>query len=213
MLWVLPEGHWQLVGVDNVEMTAIEAAGVLDEHEFPKFIHVTDGKNEKFFEMDFPPMEVDQIPSVNEINNYKQIKRDTTYYWSREMYQRLMDGLDDFHETVYTKTKDNVSNKNEIIEEVAKFLFLETFRIHHPDQQFKYEDKVLQFKDVFDWKYDEKNKADAVKQIKVAFDELKEHQDYKVTKAVAYLKVYRKVSGDDLWANTQMEKFRALGVM
>ncbi|MDQ9090482.1 N-6 DNA methylase [Pseudoalteromonas haloplanktis] len=181
MLWVLPEGNWQLVGVDNVEMTAIEAAGVLDEHEFPKFIHVTDGKNEKFFEMDFPPMEVDQIPSVNEINNYKQIKRDPTYYWSREMYQRLMDGLDDFHETVYTKTKDNVSNKNEIIEEVAKFLFLETFRIHHPNQQFKYEDKVLQFKDVFDWQYVEKNKADAVKQIKVAFDELKEHQDYKVT--------------------------------
>lgn len=181
MLWILPEGQWQLAKVDTVESTAIEAAGVLDEHEFPKFIHVTDGKNEKFFEMDFPPMEVDQIPSVNEINNYKQIKRDPTYYWSREMYQRLMDGLDYFHETVYTKTKDNVSNKNEIIEEVAKFLFLETFRIHHPNQQFEYEKQVLQFKDVFDWQYVEKNKADAVKQIKVAFDVLKEHQDYKVT--------------------------------
>ncbi len=181
MLWILPEGQWQLANADSVESTAIEAAGILDEHEFPKFIHVTDGKNEKFFEMDFPPIEVDQVPSVTEINNYKQIKRDPTYYWSREMYQRLMDGLDYFHETVYTKTKDNVSNKNEIIEEVAKFLFLETFRIHHPDQEFTYENKIYQFKDVFDWQYVKQHKGDAVKQIKVAFDALKEHQDYKVT--------------------------------
>jgi type I restriction enzyme M protein len=181
MLWIIPEGQWQLANVDDVEAVAIEAASVLDDKEFPKFIHVVDGKNEKFFEMDFPPIEVDQIPSVNEINNYKQIKRDPTYYWSREMYQRLMDGLDYFHETVYTKTKDNVSNKNEIIEEVAKFLFLETFRIHHPDQEFTYENKTYKFKDVFDWQYIKQYKAEAVKQIKVAFDALKEHQDYKVT--------------------------------
>ena len=181
MLWILPEGQWQLANVDEVEAVAIEAASILDDIEFPKFIHVVDGKNEKFFEMDFPPIEVDQIPSVNEINNYKQIKRDPTYYWSREMYQRLMNGLDYFHETVYTKTKDNVSNKNEIIEEVAKFLFLETFRIHHPDQEFTYENKTYKFKDVFDWQYIKEHKADAVKQIKVAFDALKEHQDYKVT--------------------------------
>jgi type I restriction enzyme M protein len=181
MLWILPEGQWQLANVDAVEGVAIEAASILDDKEFPKFIHVVDGKNEKFFEMDFPPIEVDQIPSVYEINNYKQIKRDPTYYWSREMYQRLMYGLDAFHEAVYTKTKDNVNNKNDIIEEVAKFLFLETFRIHHPDQVFTYQNKVYQFKEIFNWQYIKQHKAEAVKQIKVAFDVLKEHQDYKVT--------------------------------
>lgn len=71
MLWILPEGHWQLANVDEVEAVAIEAAGSLDDKEFPKFIHVDDGKNEKLFEMDFPPIEVDQIPGVNEINNQK----------------------------------------------------------------------------------------------------------------------------------------------
>lgn len=180
LLWILPLGQWQLANSDNVEKITIEVAGALDEVEFPKFIHVTDGANEKFFEMDFPPHEVDQVPSIKDINNYKQIKRDPTYYWSREMYERLMYGLDGFHETVYTKEKDNVSNKNEIIEEVAKFLFLETFRIHHPDQAFTYEEKVLQFKDIFNWQYVEKNKALAVKHIKAAFDVLKDHQDYKV---------------------------------
>lgn len=181
LLWILPQGQWQLANSDDVEKITIDVAGVLDEVEFPKFIHVTDGANEKFFEMDFPPHEVDQIPNIKDINNYKQIKRDPTYYWSREMYERLMYGLDGFHETVYQTVKDNVSNKNEIIEEVAKFLFLETFRIHHPTQSFTYEGKVLQFKDVFDWQYVGKYKEEAVKQIKIAFDELKSHQDYKVT--------------------------------
>lgn len=181
LLWVIAEGQWQLANSDEVEKVVIDTAGAIADAEFPKFVHVSDGKNEKLFEMDFPPQEVDQIPALNEINNYKQIKRDPTYYWSREMYERLMYGLDAFHETVYTKDKDNVSNKNEIIEEVSKFLFLETFRIHHPEQIFIYGDTSLVFKDVFGWQYIKQNQAEAVKQIKAAFDELKRHADYVVT--------------------------------
>ncbi|WP_372880857.1 class I SAM-dependent DNA methyltransferase [Psychromonas sp.] len=180
LLWVIAEGQWQLANADEVEKVVIDTAGALDDAEFPKFVHVSDGKNTKLFEMNFPPLEVDQIPNVQDINKYTQIKRDPTYYWSREMYERLMGGLDYFHETVYTKEKDNVSNKNEIIEEVAKFLFLETFRIHHPNQTFTYGDNSFLFKDVFDWQYIEQHKAEAVKQIKVAFDELKKHVDYVV---------------------------------
>lgn len=181
MLWILPEGQWQLANVDNVESTAIEAAGVLDEHEFPKFIHVTDGKNVKFFEMDFPPIEVDQIPSVTEINNYKQIKRDPTYYWSREMYDRLMKGLNSFHERVFSSHKDKVSHKRDIIDEVAKMLFLETFRIHHPDTVIDKDGSSLIFRDIFNWEYIRKHKKSAVLEMKVAFDELKSHSDYVVT--------------------------------
>lgn len=181
LLWVIAEGQWQLANADAVEKVVIDTAGALDDAEFPKFVHVSDGKNAKLFEMNFPPLEVDQIPGVQDINKYTQIKRDPTYYWSREMYERLMCGLDSFHETVYTKDKDNVSNKNEIIEEVAKFLFLETFRIHHPNQTFTYGDNSLLFKDVFDWQYIKQNEPVAVKQIKAAFDELKRHADYVVT--------------------------------
>lgn len=181
LLWVLTEGQWQLANADEVEKVVIDSAGALGDEEFPKFIHVSDGKNEKLFEMDFPPQEVDQVPDVEDINKYTQIKRDPTYYWSREMYDRLMKGLNAFHERVYTQEKDNVSNKNEIIEEVSKFLFLETFRIHHPDQTFTFGEQSLVFKDVFNWHYVEQNKDVAVKQIKAAFDELKKHADYIVT--------------------------------
>ena len=52
-------------------------------------------------------------------------------------------------------------------------------------------------------------KPSILKRLALAYKQMRQPQ-----KAVAYLKVYRKVSGDEiLWANTQMEKFRALGVM
>lgn len=51
-------------------------------------------------------------------------------------------------------------------------------------------------------------KPSILKRLALAYEQIRQPQ-----KAVAYLKVYRKVSGDDVWANTQMEKFRALGVM
>ncbi|MCV5348909.1 hypothetical protein OFM93_27935, partial [Escherichia coli] len=54
-------------------------------------------------------------------------------------YTRLMQRFDAFHENVYRVTKDKVNDKNDIIEEVAKLLFLETFRLHH--------DEDLTFKD------------------------------------------------------------------
>ncbi|MFT5634882.1 MAG: type I restriction enzyme M protein [Cognaticolwellia sp.] len=181
MLWILPQGQWQLANVDEVEAVAIEAASILDDEEFPKFIHVVDGKNEKFFEMDFPPIEVDQIPSVKEINNYKQIKRDPTYYWSREMYDRLMKGLNGFHERVFSSHKDKVSHKRDIIDEVAKMLFLETFRIHHPDTVINKGGSSLVFRDIFNWEYITKHRKTAVLELKLAFDELKSHSDYVVT--------------------------------
>lgn len=181
LLWVLAEGQWLLANADDVEKAVIDSAGALADEEFPKFVHVSDGKNEKLFEMDFPPQEVDQIPDVEDINKYTQIKRDPTYYWSREMYDRLMKGLNAFHERVYTQEKDNADNKNQIIEEVSKFLFLETFRIHHTEQTFTYGEQSLVFKDVFNWRYIEQHKDVAVKQIKAAFDELKRHADYVVT--------------------------------
>jgi type I restriction enzyme M protein len=76
LLWILPQGCWQLANADGADKVAIEAAGVLDEIELPRFAHVYDGKNEKYFELGFPPHEVDQIPGVNEIKERSKIKRD-----------------------------------------------------------------------------------------------------------------------------------------
>jgi tetratricopeptide (TPR) repeat protein len=51
-------------------------------------------------------------------------------------------------------------------------------------------------------------KPSILKRLALAYEQIRQPQ-----KAIAYLKVYRKVTGDDVWVNAQMEKFRALGVM
>jgi type I restriction enzyme M protein len=96
-----------------------------------------------------------------------------------QVYTRLMQKLDAFHEQVYQTVKDRVSDKNDIIEEVAKILFLETFRVHHDENlTFSFKGQQLNFREVFDHHYVQDNGTEAVEQIQAAFDELKSHQDY-----------------------------------
>jgi len=90
-------------------------------------------------------------------------------------------GLDAFHEQVFVAIKDKVANKNDIIEEVAKILFLETFRIHHLQQTFIVDEQSYLFSDVFNADYVKTNKDKAIKLIKEAFNQLKNHEDYVVT--------------------------------
>ena len=95
---------------------------------------------------------------------------------------RLMHRLDAFHEQVYQNVKDRVSDKNDIIEEVAKLLFLESFRCHHgADLGFDYKGQRLNFREVFAHAYVQTHGALAVEQIQTAFDQLKSHPDYVIT--------------------------------
>jgi type I restriction enzyme M protein len=63
------------------------------------------------------------------------------------MYDRLMKGFNALHERIYQTHKDRVNGKNDIIEEVAKLLFLESFRLHHEGAlTFEHEGKKLDLK-------------------------------------------------------------------
>ncbi|MDV6642745.1 SAM-dependent methyltransferase, partial [Pseudomonas aeruginosa] len=98
------------------------------------------------------------------------------------IYTRLMHRFDAFHEQVFQAVKDRVNDKNDIIEEVAKLLFLETFRVHHGDELSftDHEGKTQRFREVFDHRYVAKHGAKAVEQIKAAFEAFKAHEDYVV---------------------------------
>mgnify|MGYP002662625012 CR=1 FL=1 len=62
----------------------------------------------------------------------------------------------------------------DIIEEVAKLLFLESFRIYHPDIQFTDDQGIKHlFSSVFNWQYVKKEGEKAVNLIKDAFNEFK----------------------------------------
>ena len=107
---------------------------------------------------------------------------DPTRRWSLRMYDRLMNGFNAFHEQVYHTVKDKVDGKNDIILEVTKLLFLESFRLHHDpkDLVFEHEGRKLQLDEVLTYAYIQAHGKQAVAEIQTAFDHFKTHQDYVV---------------------------------
>lgn len=185
---VLPAGAWGRANADEVQMLSytLPPPETQADH-FPQFAVVKDaeGKLEAFFDLAYPPHQIDKLPSISEIADYKRIKADPTYRWSMRMYDRLMKGFNALHERIYQTHKDHVNGKNDIIEEVAKLLFLESFRLHHDHGAgaltFDHDGKKLHLKEVFNAAYVKANGPKAVAEIQSAFEHFKQHPDYVVT--------------------------------
>ena len=180
----LPAGTWEKANADYVQQLSWTLSPTdLADDQFPKFGVVSDGEHEAIFDLEYPAHQIDRLPSLAEIGDYKRIKADPTRRWSLKMYDRLMNGFNAFHEQVYQTVKDRVNGKNDIIEEVAKLLFLESFRLHHnaKDLGFEHEGKKLQLEEVFTYAYVKKHGKQAVAEIQSAFNHFKEHKDYVVT--------------------------------
>jgi type I restriction enzyme M protein len=183
-LLALPAGSWEKANADYVQQLSWTLSPTdLADDQFPKFGVVTDGEHEAIFDLEYPAHQIDRLPSLPEIGEYKRIKADPTRRWSLKMYDRLMNGFNAFHEQVYQTVKDRVNGKNDIIEEVAKLLFLESFRLHHnsKDLSFEHEGKKLQLEEVFTYAYVKQHGKQAVAEIQTAFDHFKTHKDYVVT--------------------------------
>ncbi len=180
----LPPGSWEKANAEYVQqLSYTQAPTGLAADEYAKFALVGDGKNEAMFDLEYPAHEVDRLPSIEEIKEYKRIKADPTRRWSLKMYDRLMNGFNAFHEQVYQTVKDKVDGKNAIILEVAKLLFLESFRLHHEGKtlEFTHDGKKLNLSNVFRFEYVKEHGKKAVGEIQSAFDQLKTHADYVVT--------------------------------
>ena len=183
-LLVLAEGNWDKANANYVQEKSYTLPSPdTTEDEYPQFAIVTDGQNKIMFDLGHPPYEIDRLPTIQEINEYKRIKADPTYRWSMKMYDRLMRGFDEFHEQVYQNVRDNISSSNDIVREVTKILFLESFRLLHEgaDLEFKYQDQTLSLDKVFTLEYVKENGKEAVAQIQTAFDFFKSHPDFVVT--------------------------------
>ena len=183
---VLPPGAWDRSNADSVQMLSYTLPSPeTPADQYPQFAVVRDaeGKVEPaFFDLAYPPHQIDKLPSLREINEYKRIKADPTFRWSMKMYDRLMKGFNALHERIYQTHKDRVNGKNDIIEEVAKLLFLESFRLHHEGAlEFAHDGKTLELRTVFNAAYVKSKGAEAVAQIQSAFEHFKGHPDYVVT--------------------------------
>jgi type I restriction enzyme M protein len=183
-VWALAPGQWEKASADEVQSVSWNwMPADTPEDGFPQFGMAIDGEHTAVFDISYPAHEIDRLPTIEEIVDYKRIKADPTYKWSLKMYDRLMRGFDAFHEQVYQNVKDRVSSKNDIILEVAKILFLESFRLNHAASalEFPYQENKLQLDKVFRVKYVLEHGDKAIAQIQAAFDHFKAHRDYKVT--------------------------------
>ncbi|TNC03774.1 HsdM family class I SAM-dependent methyltransferase [Vibrio diabolicus] len=187
MLVSLLEGHWEYAA-DTAKFDDLAYQLLSDvEGDWPVFAVVADGSNHRILALfgadgSDGTHGVDALPTLEELRNFDRLERDPTFRWSMRVYTRLMQRFDAFHENVYRVTKDKVNDKNDIIEEVAKLLFLESFRVHH-DEDLTFKDEAgntLRFRDVYDWEYVAKHSDKAVEQIKAAFEAFKSHEDYVV---------------------------------
>ncbi len=183
-LLALPKGSWEKANADFVQQLSWTLSPTdFSDDQFPKFGVVSDGEHEAIFDLEYPAHEIDLLPSLKEIGDYKRIKADPTRRWSYEMSNRLMKGFNAFHKQVFQTVKDRVNGKNDIIEEVAKLLFLESFRLHHSakDLGFDHEGKKKQLEVVFKIEYVKEHGKVAVAEIQSAFNHFKLHKDYVVT--------------------------------
>jgi type I restriction enzyme M protein len=183
---VVSASEWSRANADDVQMLSWTLPPPdTAQDQYPQFAVVKDAddKLEAFF--DLAPgaaHQIDRLPSLPEINEYKRIKADPTYRWSMRMYGRLMNGFNALHERIYQTHKDRVNGKNDIIEEVAKLLFLESFRLHHEGELlFEHNSKQLDLKSVFTAQNVKDKGAEAVAEIQSAFEHFKQHPDYIVT--------------------------------
>lgn len=182
MLIALTEGHWEYAA-DTAKFDDLAYQLLSDiEGDWPVYAVVDDGLNHRILALfgadgSDGTHGADTLPGLEELRSFDRMERDPTFRWSMRVYTRLMQRFDAFHENVYRVTKDKVNDKNDIIEEVAKLLFLETFRLHH-DEDLTFKDdegNTLRFRDVFNWQY-----VESLAQIKAAFEEFKSHENYVV---------------------------------
>jgi type I restriction enzyme M protein len=183
LLLILPEGSLNDTAADAVLGFAWQAPA--DGAAEPVVALVEAGGGARMFDLDpAAPHEIDQLPRSEMASDLRRLQREETYKWSLRTYDHLQHGFDDFHERVYSAVRDTVDGKNDIIDETAKFLFLELFRLTHPDadKRFTHNGQVLTLDEVFDWKafdgLDKKQGAVAVEKVKAAFEAFKSHRDY-----------------------------------
>ena len=145
----------------------------------PDFIWATNGTVNYYADC-IESIPLSEIPSVVEVTKKEKKQLSKRELWSQKIYSTLQKRFDDLHELLYGPAgKDNISSTNEAIDEMSKLLFMEIFRLHHPEYVLQVgENTGVKLFDILKFEYiQEKGKA-AVKQIRQAFKEISNHPDY-----------------------------------
>lgn len=143
---------------------------------------ITNGTNNSYILVE-EEKAISEIPPViegEEKFNFGKRQLTERDIWSIHKYQELQEKFDGIHEMIYG-TKDHVNNSNDAIDEFCKLIFMEVFRLNHPDYILRGgELEGKRFDDIFRYenieKAEDKNKA--IQEIREAFKIVKNHEDY-----------------------------------
>lgn len=149
-----------------------------DYEVFPDFVWATNGENNYYADCaDGEPLA--SIPRALEVKVREKKELTRQESWSRSVYQKLQERFDSLHERLYgPASKDNISSTNDAINELSKFIFMETFRLNHRDYVLEGEYAGVRLFDILDYRYIAEKGKTAVEQIRAAFKQIKNHPDY-----------------------------------
>ncbi|MCK8827812.1 SAM-dependent methyltransferase [Natroniella acetigena] len=165
---VYPEDHEWSQTIKEVTITE----GIV-QPKFPTFAWATNGESNFYIDM-AEEKSVTKLPDVSELETVEERELDAREKWSNQIYQQLQEDFDELHKTIFSK-RDHVDNTNEAIDEFCKLIFMEVFRLNHPNYELKSGQLI---NEVVNHNYVKENPEKAIEDIREAFKEVKGHPDY-----------------------------------
>jgi len=155
----------------------------MEVNPFPTYAWITNGIGNVYLNVE-EMKDISEIPVAINVDKLNIKKREYTPRdkWSNEMYATLQKRFNDLHEQIYAM-KDHVNNSNDVIDEFCKLIFMEEFKLNNGNYILKIGDlagkkiaDIFNFKNFLDIK--DKDKKIVVEEIREAFKEVKDHEDY-----------------------------------
>lgn len=149
------------------------------------FAWITNGENNSYILVE-EEKAISEIPLVIEGEdkfNFGKRQLSEKDIWSINKYHELQEKFDAIHELIYGM-KDHVNNSNDAIDEFCKIIFMEVFKLNHPNYMLKQGNVSGRlFRDIFRYQNLEEatDKNKVVQEIREAFKEVKNHEDYVAT--------------------------------
>jgi len=155
----------------------------MEVNPFPTYAWITNGIGNVYLNVE-EMKDISEIPVAINVDKLNIKKREYTQRdkWSNEMYATLQKRFNDLHEQIYAM-KDHVNNSNDVIDEFCKLIFMEEFRLNNGNYVLKTGDLAgKRITDIFNFKnfhnVKDKDKKIIVEEIREAFKEVKDHEDY-----------------------------------
>ncbi len=148
----------------------------------PTYAWISNGETNAYQEVE-AMRALPEIPNAvtrKQVETFGKKKLSDRDKWSFEQYEKLQRKFDDLHELIY-RNRESIGGANEAIDEFCKLIFMEEFRLNHKNyelQKGKLAGKKLT--DLFSYSSIEhaKDKTKAVDDIREAFKEIKDNEDY-----------------------------------